>query len=716
MKRRHFLQSSAALATSLGLSQTQFFRQSQRLAQALTQPTPRKLALLVGINQYPKPIRSLRGCLTDVELQRELLIHRFGFRPQDILTLTSQTAIAPTRQNILDVFETHLIQQAKPGDVVVFHYSGHGSRVQDPHPISPDRLSGVLVPIDYRQASQGVNSILGQTLFLRLSALQTENVTTILDSCYSAGAFRDEAGLRIRSIDRGDPDVPSPSPIELADRDRWLKTLQLSPAEFQRRRTQGIAKGVMLGATQRNQVAADTQFDGFEAGAFTYLLTRHLWEITAGQTLDRVFLDLAPRTETLAKASNVIQVPTYAIAPSSPLAQQPIYLTPPTQPPAEAVVRSTQGSQIEFWLGGLSPQSLAAFDQEAVLTALDAQANPIGQIRQTGRKGLIGYGQLEFGTRSILQPGTLLREKFRAIPNNLTLRVGLEAPLDRQLPRLQQALQTTQALPVSRLELFALTPDCPVDYILRANEADRLEILNVDRQILPDALKSSTVSAIDAHELAQRLQLLLAGKILQTLNNGSASALKLRVDVLDRASSQLAANAVSRGAIPRGTSSAAHRALPVGSEIELHITNEDDRPLHIAVLAIASNGDLTVLHPLQWDTQQPPAPLAPQKTRILPSPTDRVQFILDPPAGLLAIHTLASTDSLQTFLRSLQAIAQNRGTRSGTPLSLEQTEPLALVGRLLESLDRSAPKSPIAQIDSCTFALLTTRLQVVESS
>jgi hypothetical protein len=102
--------------------------------QVLAKSTPRKLALLVGINNYPDkpPITPLRGCVNDVALQRHLLIHRFGFNPKDIYTLTDAQA---TRQGILEAFEEHLIKQAKPGDVVVYHYSGHGSRVSDPDPI-----------------------------------------------------------------------------------------------------------------------------------------------------------------------------------------------------------------------------------------------------------------------------------------------------------------------------------------------------------------------------------------------------------------------------------------------------------------------------------------------------------------------------------------------------------------------------------------------------
>lgn len=96
--------------------------------QTLAQPTNRKLALLVGINRYPHH-DDLAGCLMDVELQRELLIHRFGFNPSDILVLSDRQA---TRANIETAFVEHLTEQAQPDDVVLFHFSGYGSQIKMP--------------------------------------------------------------------------------------------------------------------------------------------------------------------------------------------------------------------------------------------------------------------------------------------------------------------------------------------------------------------------------------------------------------------------------------------------------------------------------------------------------------------------------------------------------------------------------------------------------
>ena len=65
IRRRHFLQMAGSSLAAIGLSQTDFLRQGEQFHQALAQATGRKLALLVGINQYPEPIGDLSGCLND---------------------------------------------------------------------------------------------------------------------------------------------------------------------------------------------------------------------------------------------------------------------------------------------------------------------------------------------------------------------------------------------------------------------------------------------------------------------------------------------------------------------------------------------------------------------------------------------------------------------------------------------------------------------------
>ncbi|NJK36244.1 MAG: caspase family protein [Oscillatoriales cyanobacterium SM2_2_1] len=104
--------------------------------QGMGQKATRRLALLIGINRYEARNEwlPLNGCLTDVELQKELLIHRFGFKPADILTLTDHQA---TRQGIETAILEHLVAQAMPDDWVVVHFSGHGTLLGDHRALVP---------------------------------------------------------------------------------------------------------------------------------------------------------------------------------------------------------------------------------------------------------------------------------------------------------------------------------------------------------------------------------------------------------------------------------------------------------------------------------------------------------------------------------------------------------------------------------------------------
>ncbi|NEP76483.1 caspase family protein, partial [Okeania sp. SIO2G5] len=114
LRRRHFLQLAGASLGAIGLNHLDFMHRGDRIHRALAQPTSRKLALLVGLNNYP--VQPLRGCVNDVRLQYELLVHRYGFNPQDILIITDEFSAAgldveareivtsPTRQTIVERF------------------------------------------------------------------------------------------------------------------------------------------------------------------------------------------------------------------------------------------------------------------------------------------------------------------------------------------------------------------------------------------------------------------------------------------------------------------------------------------------------------------------------------------------------------------------------------------------------------------------------------
>lgn len=398
ISRRQFFQFAGSTLATLGLSQLNIQAIGHRYGRVLAKSTPRKLALLVGINQYPS--LPLLGCVTDVDLQRHLLIHRFGFNPKDIYTLTDEQA---TRQGILEAFEEHLIKQAKPGDVVVFHYSGHGSRVLDPDPIvtvSSDEnsgLNGTFVPVDsplpdgYPEKGGVVKDIMGHTLFLLMSAVNSENFTAVLDSCYSGGAIRKyrvrarEGGIKIQI-----------SPLEKAYQDQWLSRLKLSREAFVQRYRHGVAKGVVFAATDPNQEAIDARFNGFSAGAFTYLLTQYLWQQTG--TADGAITSVVQKIPT-----DFNQTPRYEAQVGKGYEKQPIYFINNPNSPSDAVVTETTGNQAMLWLGGVD---LGMLKRGTMFTTISVKEGHFGKVTLQSRKGLVGVATVE----GIVEKGALLRK------------------------------------------------------------------------------------------------------------------------------------------------------------------------------------------------------------------------------------------------------------------------------------------------------------------
>lgn len=200
----------SAIAPAVARSESSSNPLPQSIRQTLSSRGQRKLALLVGIDHYPHQPK-LAGCTTDVQLQADLLIHRFGFDPSDVVMLTDQQA---SREAIETTFTEHLIQQAQPGDQVVFHFSGYGTQVHVPNHLGEGDWVNALLPQDGDSVEGVSNCVLEQTLLLLVRALATSQCTVILDTAYSSIGQAWQGAWRSRS--NPDLSVVQPSQAELA--------------------------------------------------------------------------------------------------------------------------------------------------------------------------------------------------------------------------------------------------------------------------------------------------------------------------------------------------------------------------------------------------------------------------------------------------------------------------------------------------------------------
>merc|ERR1719221_1691849 len=149
-------------------------------------PSGRKKALLIGIN-YPRTSAELRGCINDVHRMSGVLTGMYGF-PRDqgsMLVLTddqNDRRFRPTRANILEGMRW-LAQGAQPGDVLFFHYSGHGAQQEDPSYAEEDGYDETICPGDFNRAGMIVDDEIFDLIVAPLPP--GAKLTAVMDCCHS---------------------------------------------------------------------------------------------------------------------------------------------------------------------------------------------------------------------------------------------------------------------------------------------------------------------------------------------------------------------------------------------------------------------------------------------------------------------------------------------------------------------------------------------------
>jgi uncharacterized caspase-like protein len=150
-------------------------------------------ALIIGVNDCPafrlpdgsRP-RPLQGAENDADALADLLIHRFGFDPRNVLVLKGPEA---TREKIRAAF-AGLAKRARAEDRFVFHFSGHGTQVPDARPFDePDGRDEALCPWDAN--AHGENLVRDDELGVWLEDIPARRITVILDCCHAGTGTKD---------------------------------------------------------------------------------------------------------------------------------------------------------------------------------------------------------------------------------------------------------------------------------------------------------------------------------------------------------------------------------------------------------------------------------------------------------------------------------------------------------------------------------------------
>ncbi|MDF5711265.1 MAG: caspase family protein [Nostoc sp. S4] len=577
MKRRTFFNRIGSILAVLGLTEAEWLTLGNRYYSALAQPSRRKLALLIGINHYPQ-FPALSGCLTDVELQRELLMHRFGFQRSDILTLTEEQA---SREFIEAAFSDHLGKQAQAGDLVVFHFSGYGSRVN--LETSAEAMQNALVAANNSQEAQKekiVNYLLEETLLLLLRSLPSKQVTAVLDTSYYLPSSA--IGLKIRTLQE------SPEAKLVTEELDFLKQLKTQKT---------LSTPVVLTATSNSkQSAREGFFSGFSAGLFTYALTQYLWEATAST---KIQVALSRVDNSLYKLGSKQQPKLLSTQKNQPQALLLDNLLLDSSSGGEGAVTDIEedGKTVQLWLGGLPPQVLLYYGVNSRLTLPTTE-----QLILRSRSGLTAKAQIaKIEGATPLQVGQLVQEAVRVLPKNINLIIAL----DTRLERIERVDATSGFAAIAHVSTIA-AGEQPADYIFGKLQQppSRYGLFTLDGELIPNtAGEVGEAVKVAVLRLAPKLSTLLAAKLWRlTENEGSSRlAIKATLEMISDTSSQvlmqrqtqrtLTSQSLSPDAINRVStqSSVSTPTVPIGSQMQYRLQNQSDRPVYLILLGLKNN-------------------------------------------------------------------------------------------------------------------------------
>ncbi|MDF0668457.1 MAG: caspase family protein [Nitrospira sp.] len=261
-----------------------------------------KRAVLIGINKYRVPGSDLNGCVNDVKNLSGVLKSYYGFADKDIATLTDLKATKKAMQSAIQ----KLIASGKKGDVLLLHYSGHGSNVPDDNGDEADHRDEILCPTDLDWKDTLRDDWLRKTFDKLRSGV---SLTVIMDCCHSGSITR---AITPPDAPRRERFLPCPLDLMATESGRKLRGVlrsQLGKAPRGRQRRSDIVHAdiqeLLITGCRDAQTSADADIGGTYNGALTYYLVEAIKEAEGKLT----YRELHQQTVTKLKKNDFDQVP-----------------------------------------------------------------------------------------------------------------------------------------------------------------------------------------------------------------------------------------------------------------------------------------------------------------------------------------------------------------------------------------------------------------------
>ena len=686
LDRRTFLQRAALALVSVGASEAgidslsrnpRFSRWLKPYVETLAQTTNRKLALLVGINEYSER-NHLAGCLNDVELQKELLVNCFGFNPQDVLILTNRQA---TEEKIRSAFTEHLAQQAQRDDVVLFHFSGYGSQVKQ---LGTEPKANSLLAVNTKD-----RGLLEKDLYNQTKSLETPNVITVLDTSFQPTQETLQGNYRIRSTTELVATQESGTQSVKEQSLNPLKGLALGV------KSSNAAPGILLTAAEEEHVALEGTWNGFSAGLLTYALSRYLWKTNPRTTVQVAFQDVVNRVNSWSEKQQKPRLQGKLKSNLSKVANNSAI----TAGEGFIAAEDSKG-MLDLHLTALNPVLLDSYHEESCFT-VGKETKQSLQLRSL--EGIKAKAQL---VNNLLDSETIvgssIQEAIRVMPRNL----GLNVALDNHLERIERVDATSAFAQMSEVKTVASAgeayADCVVGKIsVMVDKTPDAEPHAKENPVYSYGIYTSRGKLIastpgetgEVIKLAvKRLQpyfaRLLAAKWLELTVNNNSSRIPVTASIESASRNSALIEQQTLSIAKAEKLNAKIPTIQGNSPLKMRISNQSDRDLYGVMVGLDNEEKFSTLYIPQATVNTPGNfVVSAQAQATIPKATSQWQWKAIKPSGITKMYLILAT---QPFTQTLDLLGQQPAAKLDTPQLINIADPLALTRAILEDLNSSS--------------------------
>lgn len=257
---------------------------------SLTTSGPARRALIIAISNYaPWTGWSNLNAHKDAALLKEVL-QRQLFKEENMVLLADSQA---TYRGIISAVNL-LIAQSYPGDIVFFHFSGHGQQILDDDGDEVDGYDEALIPYDagmhYRPGIyQGEHHLRDDLIGKMLDSLRqklgpTGSLMVSLDACHSGTATRGMGIIRGTADPLQPPETPIPSKPYGSMRSADKETFGIANVA-----TEAAPMMVISASAPHENNYEMLLKDGTSVGSLTWILARSLERTPPGSTNQALF-------------------------------------------------------------------------------------------------------------------------------------------------------------------------------------------------------------------------------------------------------------------------------------------------------------------------------------------------------------------------------------------------------------------------------------------